>query len=259
MKRITPVATLGLLLIASLIGLPGCSSNGATTRQVVGLADMSLPKISLAVAVKSVSINPGATAPDGAGSGSLADFDQADLENLRASLVDTLHAAMNSRSLDVSETISIYLVIRNYAMAASRLDGAGLAAVDWCAARPSGTPIYRELFYVTERKLFVGSPGGMKDRLNKAVVQRIAESALLLASPNKLDLGLPRRIEGTYMNPKAALATLPRHLRSRSAATMPSYTVLQFGYIPGSLPITASWQSRKSAKTHSCETVLARG
>ena len=251
-----PIFKLWLPLLAALFATSGCSSNGATTRQVVGLADLSLPKDSLAVVVKSVSISPEAAASNLAGTASSGEFDHADLENLRGSLVDTLRVAMISRSLDESGPISIYLVVRIYVMATASLEGAALAAVDWCAARPSGTPTYRELFYVTERK---NSPGEIKDRLNKTVVRRIAESVLMLASPNKLDFGLPRKIAGTYVNPDAALATLPQHLRSRSVTKMPSHAVLRFGYIPGSLPVTAWWQSRKSAKSHSCETVLARG
>jgi hypothetical protein len=259
MTRAEPKLKLWLPLLAALFAISGCSSNGATTRQVVGLADLTLPNDSLAVVVKSVSSSPEAAASNLAGTASPGEFDRADLENLRGSLVDTLRAAMNSRSIDESGPISIYLVVRNHVMATAGLEGAALAAVDWCAARPSGTPIYRELFYVTERRIYFGSPGEIKDRLNRAVVRRVAESVLMLASPNKLDFGLPRKIAGTYVNPNAALATLPQHLRSRSVAKVPSHAVLQFGYIPGSLPVTAWWQSRKSAKSHSCETVLARG
>jgi hypothetical protein len=259
MPQAAPKLKLWLPLLAALFAIPGCSSNSATTRQVVNLADLSLPNDSLAVVVKSVSISPKAAASNSAGTASPGGFDQADLENLHGSLVDTLRAAMNFRSLDESAPISIYLVVRNHVMATASLEGAALAAVDWYAARPSGTPIYRELFYVTERWIFFGSPGGIKNRLNKTVVRRIAESVLMLASPNKLDFGLPRKIAGTYVNPNAALATLPQHLRSRSVSKVPSHAVLQFGYIPGSLPVTAWWHSRKSAKSHSCETVLARG
>ena len=259
MFQAAPIIRPWLALLVALFAISGCSSNGATTRQVVGLADLSLPKDSLAVVVNSVSISPEAATSNSAGTASPGGFDQADLENLRGSLIDTLRAAMNSRSLDESGPISIYLVVRIHVMATAGLEGAALAAVDWCAARPSGTPIYRELFYVTERKMFSGSPGEIKDRLNKTIVRRIAESVLMLARPNKLDFGLPRRIAGTYVNPNAALATLPQHLRSLSVTKVPSHAVLQFGYIPGSLPVTAWWQSRKSAKSHSCETVLARG
>jgi len=259
MPQAAPIFKLWLPLLAALFAISGCSSNGATTRQVVGLADLSLPNDSLAVAVKSVSLSPEAAASSSADTASPGGFDQADLENLRGSLVDTLRAAMEFRSLDESGPISIHLAVRNHVMATAGLEGAALAAVDWCAARPSGTPIYRELFYVTERRIFFGSPGGIKDRLNKTVVRRIAESVLMLASPNKLDFGLPRKIAGTYVNPNAALATLPQQLRPRSVTKMPTHAVLQFGYIPGSLPVTAWWHSRIPAKSHSCETVLARG
>ncbi len=259
MTQTMPIFKLWLPLLAALIATSGCSSNGATTRQIVDLADLSLPHDSLAVVVESVSISPEAAASNAAGTASPGGFDQADLENLRGSLVDTLEAAMKSRSLDESGPIAIYLVVRNHAIATAGFEGAALAAVDWCAARPSGTPIYRELFYVTERKIFFGSPGDIKNRINNKIVRRIAESVLMLASPNKLDFGLPRKIAGTYVNPNAALATLPQDLGSRSAAKVPSHAVLEFGYIPGSLPITAWWHSRKSAKSHSCETVLARG
>ena len=62
MPQAAPKLKLWLPLLAALFAIPGCSSNSATTRQVVDLADLSLPNDSLAVVVKSVSISPKAAA-----------------------------------------------------------------------------------------------------------------------------------------------------------------------------------------------------
>lgn len=136
------------LLLVILMSASGCgATKGETTRQTVHLDNLSLPEFLVPVEVESVSSSPDAAELYTSGVFRWGKFNEADITNLRVSLEDTLKAAISQNRLDKSDKVRVYVVVRKYIVAASNVEVAALAAVDWCAARKDGTLLYREIFY----------------------------------------------------------------------------------------------------------------
>jgi hypothetical protein len=234
------------------MGASGCGAiKGETTRQTVHLNNLSLPESLVPIEVESFSSAPDAAELYTSGVKRWGKFNDADLTNLRASLEDTLKAAISQDRLDNSEKVRVYVVIRNYLVAASNIQGATLAAVDWCAARKDGTLLYREIFYAANSGMFIGTLGSMKDTVHRSIVGRIAESSLLLASRNRAVLTLPRNTKGTFDKLEDARKTLPG-----SVASLGFLAVQDLVYIPGSSPVNVPWQSVETANSVSCNKSL---
>ena len=240
------------LLLVALMGAAGCGAiKGETTPQTVHLNDLSLPEPLVPIELGSVSSTPNAAELHTSGVYEWGKFDDADLASIRASLERTLKEAVDRYRLDESEKVRVYVVIRKYIVAASNVAASALATVDWCAARKDGTLLYRELFYATDYGQFVGTLGGLKNTVHRAIVGRIAESGLVIASRNNTELTLPRKTEHTFDKLEDALKTLPESAQSWGLVVPgPPF------YFPGSAPVTIPWQSAGITESVSCEKSL---
>jgi len=244
-------------LIASTV-LLGCGTTGGTTRQTVHFSDLNVEQALVPVRVYSVLSASDAAILSTSGVYRWGEFDASDLANLRGSLEDTIAAATKNSRVDGSETLSVYVTVRRYVVAASNVEGAALVAIDWCLARSDGLPVYRELFYATDRMRFIGTLGMIKDSVHRAIVRRISESSLVLAGlppPSKL----PRTVAGTFDDLDGALATLPESVRSWGAPVGGFYAggfYVPGFYLPGSESQAVPWRSAKLTESNSCPRLL---
>lgn len=157
-------------------------------------------------------------------------FDDDDQENIRASLEDTLTEATRGRVAGNAEPINVHIVIRKYFVGSSNVAAAVWAGVDWCAADANNRVLFQEAFYATSTGRFVGTLGGNKDNVNRAIVKRIAQSTIALAAslqPGEL------KVAGTYSAFEEAVATMPETLRSWGLILFTAPIPL---YIPGTKP-----------------------
>lgn len=243
-----------LLLVFGLAGVSGCGAvTGETTQQTVPLDTLSLPATSVPVAVASVTSRPDASELFTSGVYRWGEFDQADIANLRMSLESTLSAAVSQNRLDDSDMVRLYVLIRKYIVASSNAEIAALAAIDWCAARGDGIPLYGEVFYAADQVQWFGTLGDVKNNVNRAIIARIAESSLQLAARDGSAPNLPRDVDGTFDQLEDALDILPDSVASAGYAVAGGAS-----YVSGSTPVTIPWQSAEASRSFLCDEFLER-
>lgn len=136
-------------------------------------------------------------------------FDTYDLDNIEQSLRDTLVLLKSANLLNSIPVIDIHLVIRRYFVAHSNSGAAVLICVAWAATDFKGKMIYHEQFYASKGVYLLGTIGLLKDSVHKAVVRRIAESSLYLASGMRGILDRDITFEDTYTSFQEAVSRLP--------------------------------------------------
>ena len=251
-----PLNSISATSLFALSVLCGCGTTGETTRQIVELENLPQRQAVVPIQVDSVLAAPDAAQLHSSGVYKWGKFDASDLAHLRATLDDTLAAATRKVQQDPSDRLHIALVVRKYIVAASNVEGAALAAIDWCIARSDGLPVYREIFYAANRMRFIGTLGMIKDSVHRDAVRRVAESSLALAGQTAGTVTLPRRVPGTFESLEDALAELPESVRSWGAPFVVSRSPMLFGYIPGSARVAVPWKSAEFARAVSCEKLL---
>lgn len=236
-----------LVMLASVLVSACAATMGQTTRRAVEV-DRALTTAPIQpVQVKTVDV-------DSAGIQLLSvhvqpwgRFDANDLQNIRGSLEDTIGAATRSRgsSGNGSGEIQVRLVIRGYFVAASNNAGGVLAVADWCVADQDERVLYQEVFYASHAARLVGTLGGEKDAVNQAMVRRVAETSLLLASGADVDR-LPRKVKNTYDGFEEAVKILPAEFQSFGVAggASPAENLVLM-LVPNSPSTPANWESVK--------------
>ena len=87
-----------------------------------------------------------------------------------------------------------------------------MACIAWCATDELNNIIYHEQFYSTDTVRFIGTLGGLKDNVNKSLINRISLSGLKLAQNS--GNSLPITTEGTYNSYEEAIKTVPKTMQS---------------------------------------------
>lgn len=146
-------------------------------------------------------------------------FDATDLANIEHSLVATLarHSAGGgpyAGQAAVTAPIEIHVRVRRYLVGVSNTGGGVLACVNWAAVKPAGEIAFAEQFYAADFVAYVGTVGGIKDSVHRAIVRRIATTALYLTAEPAAATALPTAYAGTYESLEDAIASLPAVLRS---------------------------------------------
>jgi len=197
------------VLIAAFL-LSGCGTTGVTTRSAVDVGALAASSFR-PISVDSVAREEAGIKLMSVGVRAWGRFDDRDQANIKGSLEDTFAAATQGRTRPDGEPIKIHLVIRKYLVAGSNNEGAVLAGVDWCATDAKDAILFQESFYATHSVRFIGTLGGLKDTVNKAIVKRIAQSSLALAA-NERPIGAA--VQYTYATLEQAAATMPDSLAS---------------------------------------------
>ena len=194
--------------------LAACTLTGSTARETLNVRAVAPARLAVPIVIDKVVASRDAPGLIAAGTMRVGAFNLDDLANIRGTLADTLRASASAAPAEIDDRLRLSVVIRRYLVAHSNNAAGALVAVDWCAARGGGDAVYRELFYAAGEGAWVTSLGEVKNRAQRALVQRIAESALRLAEIGGGAPAVPVRVEGTYETVEAAAATLPARLKS---------------------------------------------
>lgn len=155
-------------------------------------------------------------------------FSEKDLAVIEKSIKDTI-ANININSSKTSGETNIYIIIRAYYVAASNNACSVMASIAWCATDENKNIIYSEQFYATAKGIIMTTIGSVKNKLQKNIVNRIARTAVNIASSDENTAAIsPYAAENTYISYKAAAQTVPKSLSS-------FYSGPLYGYIGGNV------------------------
>lgn len=136
-------------------------------------------------------------------------FDENDQINIAHSFEDTVEAAIGNRRPS-GQPVNVHIMIRTYMLVFSNRDGATIAGVDWCAADSNSRVLFQDTFYAAHycgRFPDICTLGMNKDVVHEAIVKRIAQDALAIATGGK---PAERKVERTHAHFEAAAAVVPK-------------------------------------------------
>ena len=242
MKR-QPTLLLALALLACA-ALSACGTTGATSYFALPLDLPRGEKVTADVHIASAAMDADAAYLNTVKVQPWGKFGPDDLKNIEQSLRDTIspHLTATSRSTDAK--MDLHLVVRRYVVSTSNTAGAVLACVAWAATTPKGFVIYQEQFYASDAGYLVTTIGLIKDSVHKAIVRRIATTAIALAQDPAAS-PQPRKFDKTSTSFEEAASRLPQSMVSLgdpTLASFPNRTVSAVGLLTPSGVSTIEWK-----------------
>lgn len=235
-----------VLVLFACATLSACGIAGGTSRFVLPLDLGQRPKVTSEIHVASAGMDANPAYLNAVNVFRWGKFDAGDLRNLEESLRDTITRHLPTTSRSTESRLDIHLVIRRYVVSVSNTAGAVLACVAWAATSSQGTLIFEEQFYASHAAYFVGTIGLIKDEVHRAIVGRIATTALTLASDPTAASARPTTFENTSTSLNEAASRLPRTMVSMGVP-MPSPIAL-VGLLTPSGVSTVQWEVAKPSE-----------
>lgn len=240
--------------LGALSMLAGCGTMGATSLQSLDVKP--LKALQSSVEIGSVALAENATRVDAVGVFSWGEFSQEDLRTMRQSLQNSLTLMQKGSTAAPGKKLSVHTLLRRYLVTASNNSGAALANIAWCAVDEGGRIVFHEQFYASHSFNFVGTLGGVKDKVNEAILLRITGVSAHLASRNGLASAPPSMPLNAFVEFDQATEKLPRSFRSTHIASGGGYTYIsQVGKLANwnwaSTPERINWESRLGGVTTS--------
>lgn len=232
---------MALLFVVVSATLSACGIAGGTSRFVVPLDPSQRPKIAAEVRVASAGMDVNPAYLNAVNVFRWGKFDAADLRNIDVSLRDTLAQHLPPPSVGTAARLELHVVIRRYVVSASNTAGAALACVAWAATTPQGTRIFDEQFYASHVVYLVGTLGLIKDEVHRAIVGRIATTAMALAADPTAAQLPPIAFEHTSTSLNEAAARLPQTMVSMGVPLGPVPIGLVGILIPSGT-MTVQWE-----------------
>jgi hypothetical protein len=194
--------------VTSLVVIGLCLATCRTAGKLVSLEGSALPASAelRAIEVRSFALDAAGVRLISIGTYPMDRFDDEDFANLRRSLEVTLVAASAGHPRSPAEPIRLDVQIRQYVVGSTTTERAVWAAVEWHAGAGNDACLYQEVFYATGASGLFGTAPGEKDAVNRSIVERVAASALALASGH---VTRSEPVEGTYSTFDAAAASVP--------------------------------------------------
>lgn len=246
----------GLVLFACAT-LAACGLTGGTSRFVVPLDLSQHPPITSEIHVASAGMDVNPAYLNAVNVFPWGKFDAADLRHLEDSLRGTITRNVPKTARFTEPRLEIHLVIRRYVVSASNTGAGVLACVAWAATSPQGTLIFEEQFYASHVAYLVATLGLIKDEVHKAIVGRIATTALALAADPTATSRRPPTFENTSTSVAEAAARLPRALVSMGVPLGPSPVGLVGILVPSGMA-TIQWEVAKPSEAFDWQGYLDR-
>lgn len=235
-----PVALRALMVVVISVTLSACGIAGGTSRFVVPLDLSQQPRLTAEIRVASAGMDVDPAYLNAVGVFPWGKFDADDLRNIEVSLRDTIARSRPTPSPRTDARLELHLVIRRYVVSASNTSGAVLACVAWAATTPQGTLIFEEQFYASHVVYIIGTLGLIKDEVHRAIVGRIATTAMALAADPAVANLTPIPFDNTSTSLDGAAARLPWTMVSMGVPLGPGPIGLVGILIPSGM-MTVQW------------------
>ena len=208
-------------LFAASLALTGCGLTGATS--VVEPSFPVAPVAGARLAADALAMDPGSAKLTAIGAyawGKFTDADRATLDESLQRMVQRLNTARPTQGA----TSTIHVMLRSYQVAVSNTAGTALACVAWAMTDERGEILHHEQFYATKSTVLSGTVGGLKERVNEALLERIGRNAAHLASGRRD--GLPIAVADTHLSFAEVRGALPERLQAVGMAFTGPVTIL---------------------------------
>lgn len=239
------------LALLACVALSGCGTTGRTSTFTLAL-DLPKPaKATSEIHVASAAMDVDAAHLNAVNVQPWGKFDVEDLRNIERSLQRTISHQVKGTLPPAGPRVDIHVVIRRYVVSTSNTAGAVLACVAWAATTPKGVVLYDEQFYASDTVYLIGTIGRLKDAVHKAIVRRIATTALLYGSDSAGMGKMPMFFDKTSSLLEVAAAPLPREMVSLGNPSMmafPNPIVSTVGVTTTSAKSTIAWTVAKPSK-----------
>ncbi len=214
MRAVILLATIAIAVGATQAQAAKPGLFGGTKGFVLTLSAPAAP-LRHSVGVGSVRMIDHANELDSVGTYHVGKLDDGELGLIEQSLADTLAGVDWPSSADTAGDWKVRLVVRHYYTAHSNNDGGILASVAWALIDSAGALAFNDEFFVSIQKSDGGKTlGKVKELLNRAIVQRVAETSVALAASDEPSLMAPVAVEHTYATAEEAAAPMPTRLAS---------------------------------------------
>ena len=165
--------TVHALFAVAICGLvAGCGTTGGTSRFVLPIEQSRTSPPRNRVDFGSFTSAAEGNIVISAGTYHWGAFTNKDEQNFKRSLIDTLNTVGWSSVEDENSAWRVHVILRRHIVAHDNNSGSVLAVISWSLSSGAGNIVYQEQFYATSSAFLVGTLGGMKDTVNKAIVQR---------------------------------------------------------------------------------------
>ena len=199
------------LLVALCVAIAGCGTTGATKTFVLPVDSAATSSLEHPLKLGSFAVAEDANFVIAAGTIAWGTFDEADQHKLESSVQATLDTIDWQFADEATPIWEIHVFLRRHVIAHDNNSAGLLVCVSWALVSASGAVVYEEQFYAANSVVLVGTLGGVKNSVNRAVARRIIESSLRLASSEPLS---SIRVEDTYDTIAEAANTLPAQYQS---------------------------------------------
>lgn len=242
MKR--QLISLTALALLGCAALSACGTTGATSHFTLHLDLPRGEKVSADVHVASAAMDADAAYLNLVKVRPWGKFGPNDLKNIEQSLQDTISPHITATSRSAVAKMDLHIVVRRYVVSLSNTAGAVLACVAWAATTPGGSVIYEEQFYASDTGYLLTTIGLIKDSVHKAIVRRIATTALAI-SRDPASSSQPRKFDKTSTSFEEAASHLPQSMVSLGDpvfTSFPNSTVTAVGLLIPSGVATIKWK-----------------
>jgi hypothetical protein len=119
---------------------------------------------------------PAETRLQNVGTYPVGEYKEADFEALRASFLKSAEPFAGS------DGHRLHIILRRVLIATSNNVGLAVACAAWAIEAPDGKLIFHEQFYAWDSARIMGSVAGVKNGMHEAIVRRVLESAVRIAT-----------------------------------------------------------------------------
>lgn len=192
--------------------LMGCGTMGAT--DVLSVKVSAPQKLQSRIELGSITLGENATRVDAVGVIPWGEFSSEDLQNVRLSIENTLTSIQAGSPSISDKKLTLHTILRRYLVTASGNAAGVIANIAWCAVDESGKIVFHEQFYASDSAAVVGTLGGVKNKVNEAILLRIATVSAYLASADMHKAVVPALPPNAYLHFEQAVQKLPASFRS---------------------------------------------
>lgn len=208
MRTRLPVICLTQICLVFLIG---CGTFGKTSVFVVHVDPSVISGAKHRIQIGRVLVASDANVLVAAGTMFVGKFDEEDRLKFASSLQKSLDGLKYPATVAASPPWTIDVVLRKHILGHDNVSAGLVTCIAWRLTSDDGQVVFEDEFYGASSARVVGTIGGVKNAVNRAVAKRLIESALLVGSGMSIE---PVTVDRTFETFSEATSQVPDNYQS---------------------------------------------